>query len=88
MLRYSKGKALSADVAAYQSAFIFGYLERRPFAEVAEPERVLCLTLDGYGGTSHPAPGRAVYLFKEMEAACESISERWPAIKPPASAIL
>jgi hypothetical protein len=45
-------------------------------------------TLDAYMGKCHEAPGNAIYLFKEMKAACASISERWPAIKPPKNAVL
>ena len=56
--------------------------------QMAEAERELCITLDAYTGTCHEAPGKAVYLFKEMKAACETLAERWPAIKPPKSAIL
>ena len=38
MFRYAKGEPLSEDVAGYQSAFMFGYLQDRPFAEAAEAE--------------------------------------------------
>ena len=34
------------------------------------------------------APGNATYLFKEMAATCANLMERWPAIKPPAGAVL
>jgi hypothetical protein len=88
MFRYAKGEPLPEDVAGYQSAFMFGYLEERPFAEAAVAERGLCLTVDAYAGKVYAAPGKAAYLFKEMQAACESIAERWPAIKPPARAVL
>ncbi len=88
MLRYAKGKALPEDVAAYQSAFMCGYLEINPFEEHAEPEHKLCITIDAQTGTSFEAPGNSKYLFKEMSAACASIAERWPHIRPPAGAIL
>jgi hypothetical protein len=88
MLRYAKGKALPAKVADFQSSAIFGYMQTLEAAQMAEAERELCITLDAYTGTCHEAPGKAVYLFKEMKAACETLAERWPAIKPPKSAIL
>ena len=87
MLRYAKGKALPANVGAYQSAFMFGYLDINPFEEHAAPEHKLCITIDAYAGTTYGAPGNSKYLFKEMGAACASIAERWPHIKPPPGAI-
>lgn len=44
--------------------------------------------MDAVTGTCHDAPSNAIYLFNEMKAACATITERWPAIKPPKSAIL
>jgi hypothetical protein len=88
MLRYAKGKPLGTDVAAWQSAAIFGYMRKLDEAAMTEAERALCITLDAYAGACHDAPTNAVYLFKEMTAACASISKRWPAIKPPKNAIL
>jgi hypothetical protein len=88
MLRYAKGKSLPAKVAVWQSAGIFGYLRLQDGAEVAETERALCITLDAQTGACHEAPGNAVYLFKEMRAACATISEQWLEIKPPKGAVL
>jgi hypothetical protein len=88
MLRYAKGKALPEKVAAFQSSAIFGYMETLEEIQMAEAERALCITLDAYTGTCHEAPGKAAYFFKEMKAACETLAERWPAIKPPKKAIL
>ncbi len=87
MLRYQKGKALSDATADFQSAAILGLLKMLPGADVDEPERTLCLTLDAYTGLLHPAPTNAGYLFKEMQAACLSIAERWDAIPPPKGAV-
>lgn len=87
MFRYAKGKVLSADVAGWQSAFLYGYLKETE-GEDAEPENQLCLTIDAYSGIAYPAPGDAVRRFKNMGAACQSIIERWPAIKPPPKAVL
>lgn len=88
MLRYAKGTPLSDEVAAYQSAFMHGYLDVHPFEEHATPEHKLCITIDAYTGTAYGAPTNSKYLFKEMSAACATIAERWPNIKPPSSAIL
>lgn len=88
MLRYGKNKALSAAVGGWQSAGIYGYLRTLEEAEKTEAERALCITLDAVTGKCHDAPGNAVYLFNDMKAACATINERWPAIKPPKKAIL
>jgi hypothetical protein len=88
MLRYAKGKALSVAVAANQSAAIFGYMSTLNGADMSEAERTLCITLDAHTGVCHGAPGNAVYLFKNMKAACATIGEWWPAIKPPKNAVL
>jgi hypothetical protein len=88
MLRYAKGKALPEEAASFQASAIFGYMRTLEEVEMAEVERALCITLDAYTGVCHEAPGNAVYKFKEMKAACATISEWWPAIKPPKNAVL
>ena len=88
MLRYAKGKPLRDEVGLYQSAFAFGYLSNYPYEEAAAAEKALCVTLDAQSGTVYAAPGNAGYRYKEMEAACASIFERWPAIQPPKNAVL
>lgn len=88
MLRYAKGKSLSKTVAGYQSAGIFGYMRTLDDEKMEEAERELCITLDAYAGRLYEAPTNATYLFKEIKAACATISERWPAIKPPKNAVL
>lgn len=88
MLRYGKNKTLSAAVGDWQSAGIYAYLRTLEEAEKTEAERALCITLDAATGKSYEAPSNAVYLFNEMKAACATINERWPAIKPPKNAIL
>jgi hypothetical protein len=87
MLRYQKGKALSEATADFQSAAILGLLKMLPGADVDEPDRALCLTLDAFTGALHVAPTKAGYLFKEMQAACLSIAERWDAIPAPKGAV-
>lgn len=87
MLRYAKGKSLDPETAAWQSAFLLGYLKMTSIDLGAEPERKLCLTVDVHSGIAYPAPGDAVSRFHEMEAACEAIAERWLNIKPPNGAI-
>jgi hypothetical protein len=88
MLRYAKGRSLAAPVADWQSAFIFGYLNRTGIEDGADTEHALCLTVDAYSGKTHPAPGDAVRRFQNMESACATIAERWPNILPPPNAAI
>lgn len=88
MLRYAKNKPLRDEIGLYQSAFAFGYFGQHPYLEEATAERALCITLDAQSGTVFAAPGNSGYRYKEMEAACASIAERWPAIQPPNKAVL
>lgn len=88
MLRYAKRKSLSADIAAWQSAFLFGYLGAQKTDEAAEPEHDLCVTIDAWTGACHGAPSDAVRRYQNMKAACATIAERWPKVEPPAGAIL
>lgn len=89
MLRYAKGKALSPETANWQSAFLLGCLQAVDSKEDgAEPEHGLCLTIDAHSGIAYPAPTDAIRRFQNMKAACASIAERWPNIKPPLNAVL
>ncbi|HUD89051.1 MAG TPA: hypothetical protein VMR17_21575, partial [Xanthobacteraceae bacterium] len=88
MLRYAKNKVLPVDVAEFQSAAIYGYWRTLNVEKNGEAERALCITLDAFTGKCHEAPTNAIYLFNEMKAACATLVERWPAIKPPKTAIL
>lgn len=86
-LRYAKGTALKPANGEWQSAFIMGYL---PLVEVepqTEPEHKLCITIDAYSGACYPAPTDSVMRFKNMEAACFAIAERWDNIQPPSKAV-
>ncbi len=87
-LRYAKNKLLSAEVAAWQSSFLFGYRMMIDEDDEADPEQKLCLTIDAFSGIAHPAPGSALTNFRNMEAACEAISERWSSIAPPDGAVV
>jgi hypothetical protein len=87
-LRYAKGKALRGEVAAWQSAFIHGYLRETAVATDASPDPKLCLTIDAFSGECHQAPTDSVRRFRNMEAACATIAERWENIKPPSGAVL
>lgn len=88
MLRYSKGKALSPEVGDYQSAAAFGILKEYSGEEGAEADRAICVTLDAYTGILYPAPGASASMFANTKAACQSIAERWPNIKPPKGAVI
>ena len=85
-LRYSKGKPLPTTVGEWQSAFLFGYLNDTNAEEEAEPEHKLCVTVDAYSGKVYSAPSNSIRRYQNMEAACESIAERWPNIQPPPEA--
>lgn len=85
-LRYQKGKALKDAEAEWHGALIHGYLARTSID--GDPEHQLCMTVDAYSGILHPAPTDAVSRFKNAEAACANIAERWEKIPPPKGAIL
>ena len=87
MLRYQKAKPLPEATGRFQSAGALGLLRLQHEGDSVEPDATLCITVDGYTGEAHPAPTNSAYLFKEMQAACASISERWQAIPPPKGAI-
>jgi hypothetical protein len=85
--RYSKGKPLKPETANWQSAFLLGYLGEAMVEVDASPESKICLTLDMFSGTVHPAPTDSITRCKNMQAACVAIAERWENIKPPANAV-
>jgi len=88
MLRYAKGKPVGRAAADWQAAFLHGYLRSIGVEDGAEVEHKLCLVIDGYSGVCYDAPTNSVSRFKNMEAACASIAERWPNIAPPPGAVL
>jgi len=88
VLRYAKGRPLPPEIGEWQSAFLFGYLGLTEPEDGAEPEHQLCLTIDAQSGHAIAAPGNALARFREMEAACASIAERWSNVEPPAGAVL
>jgi len=88
VFRYAKGKPLKPDIANWQSAFLLAYLAETALEVDAEPEAKLCVTIDMYSGETCPAPTDSVTRFKNMQAACTAIAERWDNIKPPAKAVL
>jgi hypothetical protein len=88
MLRHKKGKALAAEVGGYQSAAAFGLLRDYAPEAGAEVDKAICVTLDAFTGELYPAPGAALTMVANMKAACLTIAERWPNIKPPKGAIL
>ncbi len=86
--RYAKGKDLDDDVAAWQSSFLFGYRQTLDESDQATPEQKLCVTIDAHAGIVHAAPGDALSRFRNMEAACQSIAERWASVPPPDGAVI
>lgn len=87
-LRYAKRKSLQVDVAQWQSSFLYGYRLQMDDGDEAEPEHKLCVTIDAFAGIAHGAPGNALTNYRNMEAACQSIAERWDSIPPPEDAVL
>ena len=87
MLRYAKGAALSDSIGAWQSAFLLGYLRETSVDETVHPDAGLCLTIDAYAGVAHKAPTNSVSRYQNMKAACATIAEQWPNVKPPPKAI-
>jgi len=87
MIRYAKNRPLDPEVAAWQASFLFGYLRLTAMDAGESAEKKLCLTVDAFAGKSFAAPGDAATRFKNMQAACESIAERWDNVKPPDGAI-
>lgn len=88
MFRYAKGKPLALLAAQYQSSAIFGFLKECVVEDGAELDRSLCVTLDGFTGTAHEAPTDAVTKFKDTQAACATIADAWPNVKPPKGAVI
>ncbi|MFY7761197.1 hypothetical protein [Aquidulcibacter sp.] len=85
--RYAKGKPLKPEIGNWQSALLLSYLGETAVEVDAAPESKICLTIDMFSGRAHPAPSDSVTRFKNMQAACVAISERWENIKPPANAV-
>jgi hypothetical protein len=88
MLRYAKGKALPEENGAWQSALLLGYLRDTSTDQTVTPEAGLCLTIDAYAGVCYKAPTNAVSRYQNMKAACATIAEQWPNLKPPPKAVL
>ena len=88
MLRYAKGVSLPPAVGGYQSAAAFGLLKEYLPEEGSDVDKSICVTLDAFTGGLYPAPGSSVTMFANMKAACLTIAERWPNIKPPEGAVL
>lgn len=87
-IRYAKGKPLDEEVGRWHSALLFGCRKLIDSADESAPEQKLCVTLDAQSGRFIPAPGDALSRFKNMEAACASIAERWDSVEPPSNAVL
>ncbi len=88
--RYAKNKPLSDEVACWQGAISFGYLDTRVKQGLGDvdPEKEMCVAVDMWTGKVHQAPSNAVYRFNEVKAACAGIAERWDQIQPPDGAVI
>ena len=87
-IRYAKGKALPLETGLWQSSLLFGCRKMIDNEDDSAAEQKLCVTLDAFTGEMIPAPGDALSRFKNMEAACQTIAERWSSIDPPDNAVL
>lgn len=87
-IRYAKNKPLSEEVGRWQSSLLFACRKMLDGDDEKAAEHKLCVTLDGATGNFIEAPGDAVSRFANMEAACQSIAERWDSIEPPPNAIV
>lgn len=85
-IRYAKAKPLSEETGKWQSSLLFGCRKMLDGEDDKAAEHKLCLTLDAVTGEFIEAPGDAVSRFANMEAACQSIAERWDSIEPPPNA--
>lgn len=87
-LRYAKGKALPEETGLWQSSLLYGCRIAVDDDSNAEAEQQLCITIDAATGATYAAPGDALSRFRNMEAACQSIAERWDSIDPPDGAVI
>ena len=87
MFRYSKSGAVSEEVAGFQAAFMFGFLNEFPFIEEAKADTKLCFVLCANTGAQHRTPAKPIYKFNEMKAVCFDIAEKWGNIEPPPGAV-
>jgi len=87
-IRYAKGKALPTETGLWQSSLLFGCRKMLDVEDESAAEKKLCVTLDAFTGELIAAPGDALSRFKNMEAACQSIAERWDSVEPPPNAVL
>ena len=88
VFRYAKGKALKPEIANWQSAFVLAYVKSVGVDNGVEPDAKLCITIDMFSGKAYPAPTDNISRFKNMQAACSGISERWENIKPPTNSVI
>lgn len=86
MFRFSKSGAVSADVAEFQAAFMFGYFGEHPFIEEAKPEAALSFVLCANSGSTYTTPNKPIYKYNEMKAVCSDIAEKWDNVEPPSGA--
>lgn len=87
-IRYAKGKPLGDEVGKWQSSLLYGTCQLMDGDDDKAAEQKLCVTLDALTGRFIEAPGDALSRFKNMEAACQSIAERWSSIEPPPGAVI
>jgi len=87
-IRYAKNKPLDEETGLWQSSILFGCRKMIDTEDETAAEQKLCVTLDACTGKMIEAPGDALSRFQNVEAACQSISERWDSVEPPPGAVL
>lgn len=87
-IRYAKNKPLDNETGLWQSSILFGCRKMIDTEDETAVEQKLCITLDACTGVMIQAPGDALSRFKNMEAACQSIAERWDSVEPPENSVL
>jgi hypothetical protein len=56
---------------------------REHLSSIGEPSPSLCLAVDVFPGVAHKPPGTFVRKLRNIEDACNEISDRWARVLPP-----
>ncbi|MBA3894426.1 MAG: hypothetical protein H0X69_12155, partial [Gemmatimonadales bacterium] len=67
---------MKVEALRYAASILYGYLQD----DGDDPLRRACISVDVMGNQHEAAPVAMKDRLKDLQAACEEISERWPAI--------
>lgn len=73
---FSRSAPLSAEGLQYSSTLLYEHLER----DWDRPTKSRCISVDIFGHRAEAVPRAVKDRLKNLEAACEEISERWPTL--------